>query len=91
MKKEWIKENFGQGFIDDLMRAKCGFHEIPAGDFKESHLSRYPDLLVKGAPKIFYKQENGMNLCVPNALASVLHVLGFKPEAKKSMNLEWNY
>jgi hypothetical protein len=34
------------------------------------------------APKIKYQQKEGINLCVPNVLASFLHVLGFTREAE---------
>ena len=36
---------------------------------------------MDGFPENHYRQPEGMNLCLPNALASVLHVLGFQMSA----------
>ncbi len=33
---------FKKGFLDEVKRLRCGFVDIPGGDFKESHLHNYP-------------------------------------------------
>ena len=77
-----MRAQFSDKFADDLMKNDRGFVDVPVGDYKESHLFKYPHLILLEAPKIKYQQKEGMNLCVPNALASVLHVLGFTREAE---------
>ena len=79
--EDWVREQFTDHFVKELKKNYKGFQDVPVGDYKESHLLRYPHLIVHGAPKIKYQQKDEMNLCVPNALASVLHELGFTEEA----------
>mgnify|MGYP006167488963 CR=1 FL=1 len=79
--EDWVREQFTDHFVKELKKNYKGFQDVPVGDYKESHLWRYPHLIVHGAPKIKYQQKDEMNLCVPNALASVLHELGFTEEA----------
>jgi hypothetical protein len=79
--EDWVREQFSDQFVNELKKNYKGFWDVPVGDYKESHLFRYPHLIVRGAPKIKYQQKDEMNLCVPNALASVLHELGFTEEA----------
>ena len=79
--EDWVREQFSDQFVKELKKNYKGFWDVPVGDYKESHLWRYPHLIVHGAPKIKYQQKDEMNLCVPNALASVLHELGFTEEA----------
>jgi hypothetical protein len=55
--------------------------EVPVGDCKETHLVNHANFIVPGAPKIKFQQEEGMDVCVPNALASVLFDLGFHEQA----------
>ena len=81
--EEWVRESFGDEFADALMRSVRGFADVPVGDYRESHLARNGHLVVAGAPKVKYHQSEGMHLCVPNALASVLYVLGFDGEAEE--------
>jgi hypothetical protein len=35
---------FKKGFLDEVKRQRCGFVDIPLGDFKELHLHNYPNL-----------------------------------------------
>ncbi|MFN9983215.1 MAG: hypothetical protein ACK53Y_25025, partial [bacterium] len=46
----FVKANFPDAYISELMRMKKGFVDIPVGDFKVSHLSEHPNLHVHGAP-----------------------------------------
>ena len=82
LKEDWVRETFSDNFADELKRNQKGYVEVPVGDYKESHLYRFPHLMLQHAPGIVYQQKGGMNLCIPNALASVLAVLGFETEAR---------
>jgi hypothetical protein len=68
---------FKKGFLDEVKRLRCGFVDIPVGDFKESHLHEHPKLMVTGAPPVQFVQSEGEDLCVSKSLASALHALGF--------------
>jgi len=61
-----------------LRDSRWGFVDVPVGDSKPSHLQEWPNLLADGLPVNYYRQPEGMNLCLPNALASVLYVLSFQ-------------
>ena len=78
---DWVIGQFGDPYAEDLRESRRGFVDVPVGDSKPSHLQEWPNLLVDGLPEIHYRQPEGMNLCLPNALASVLHVLGFQTSA----------
>ena len=43
---------FKQSFLDELKGLKCGFVDIPVGDFKASHLQQHPHLQTSNAPNI---------------------------------------
>ncbi len=64
-----------------LKRMRCGFVDIPVGDFKVSHLQEHPNLHVHGSPTVHFMQSDGEDLCVSKLLARVLYVLGFMEEA----------
>lgn len=68
---------FKKGFLDEVKRLRCGFVDIPVGDFKESHLHEHPNLLVTEAPRVQFVQSEGEDLCVSKSLASALHAIGF--------------
>jgi hypothetical protein len=55
--------------------------DIPVGDFKESHLHNYPNLMVPEAPSVYFVQLEGEDLCVSKSLASALYVIGFEGAA----------
>ena len=78
---DWVIGQFGHTYAEDLRDSRRGFVDVPVGDSKPSHLQEWPNLLVDGLPENHYRQPEGMNLCLPNALASVLHVLGFQTSA----------
>ncbi len=73
--------NFKPNFLEEVKRMRCGFMDIPVGDFKVSHLQEHPDLHVHGLPTVHFMQSDGEDLCVSMSLASVLFVLGFTEEA----------
>jgi hypothetical protein len=50
----FVKANFPNAYISELMRMKKGFVDIPVGDFKVSHLSEHPSLHVHGAPRVCF-------------------------------------
>jgi hypothetical protein len=77
----FVKANFPDAYISELMRMKKGFVDIPVGDFKVSHLSEHPSLHVHGAPRVRFPQTDGQDLCVSKSLASALYSLGFQGEA----------
>ena len=79
----FVKANFQDAYLDELMRVKRGFVDIPVGDFKVSCLSEHPSLHVHGAPKVNFPQSDGQDLCVSKSLASALYALGFHEEASK--------
>ena len=78
---DWVIGQFGNRYAEDLRESRRGFVDVPVGDSKPSHLQEWPNLLVDGLPENHYRQPKGMPLCLPNALASVLHVLGFQTSA----------
>jgi hypothetical protein len=77
----FVKANFPDAYISELMRMKKGFVDIPVGDFKVSHLSEHPSLHVHGAPRVRFPPTDGQDLCVSKSLASALFSLGFQGEA----------
>jgi hypothetical protein len=81
LEEKWVRDTFGDEFANALMASTKAFMEVPVGDYKKSHLVNHSNLIVPGAPKIKFQQEEGMDVCVPNALASVLFVLGFYEQA----------
>ena len=81
LEEKWVRDTFGDEFANALMASTKAFMEVPVGDYKKSHLVNHSNLIVPGAPKIKFQQEEGMDVCVPNALASVLFVLGFHEQA----------
>ena len=74
--------NFPRKFLDEVKQMRCGFVDIPVGDFKISHLEQHPELIRTGAPLIQFTQSDGEDLCVSKSLASVLHNIGFTVEAE---------
>ena len=61
----FVKANFTDAFISELMQMKKGFVDIPVGrDFKVSHLSEHPSLHVHGAPRVRFPQTDGQDLCI---------------------------
>lgn len=81
LEEKWVRDAFGDEFANALMASTKAFMEVPVGDYKKSHLVNHSILIVPGAPKIKFQQEEGMDVCVPNALASVLFDLGFYEQA----------
>ena len=70
---------FKKGFLDEVKSLRCGFVNIPVGDFKESHLHNYPNLMVPEAPPVRFVQLEGEDLCVSKkSLASALYAIGFE-------------
>ena len=61
-----LRSKFGDAYVDQVKNMRCGFMDIPVGEYKVSQLHKYPHLCVLGAPK---------------SLASALHRLGFLREA----------
>ena len=78
---EEFVSNFKKNFLEEVKRMRCGFVDIPVGDFKLSHLQEHPNLHVHGLPTVRFVQSHGEDLCVSKLLASVFHVLGFTEEA----------
>ena len=75
---------FKQSFLDELKGLKCGFVDIPVGDFKASHLQQHPHLQTSNAPKVHFVQSDGDDLCASKSLASALYALdNFKEEATR--------
>ena len=81
VEEDVLVQKFGAAYVKKVKESRRGFVDIPAGDNKESHVHRFPNLLSAKAPRIRYRQLDGMDLCVPKALASVLYALGFKRSA----------
>ena len=75
--------NFKKAFLDEVKRLRCGFVDIPVGDFKVSHLQEHPNLQVHGAPRVHFVQSDGEDLCVAKSLASALYALDFTEEATR--------
>jgi len=82
--EDFVKQ-FKTGFLEEVKRMRCGFVDIPVGDFKESHLHAYPKLQVPEAPQVHFVQSEGEDLCVSKSLASALYAIGFD-NAAKSIN-----
>ena len=78
-------KQFKKGFLEEVKRLRCGFVDIPVGEFKDSHLHEYPKLLVPEAPHVHFVQSEGEDLCVSKSLASALHAIGFD-NAAESIN-----
>ena len=76
-----LRSKFGDAYIDQLKNMRCGFMDIPVGEYKVSQLHKYPHLRVLGAPTLKYIQCGEKDLCVSKSLASALHRLGFVREA----------
>jgi hypothetical protein len=72
--EDFVKQ-FKKGFLDKIKRLRCGFVDIPVGDFKESHLLEHPKLLVPEAPQVHFVQSEGEDLCFSKSLASALHAI----------------
>ena len=81
--EEFVTNVFGEAYTAEMKLNIRGYVDVPVGDFKISHLHKHPNLRIIGAPTVAFVQSEGMDLCVPKALASVLHWLGFCEEAKK--------
>jgi len=80
---DWVIAQFGNTYAEDVRASRRAFIDVPVGDNKPSHLNEWPTLIVDGLPENKFRQPEGMNLCLPNALASVLHVLGFDKSAEE--------
>jgi hypothetical protein len=52
----FVKANFPDAYISELMRMKKGFVDIPVGSFKVSHLSEHHRLHVHCAPRVCFSQ-----------------------------------
>ena len=78
-----IRKAFGNRFVDELMASEGRFVNVPVGDFRKSTLEKHPELILPGAPLMEYRQSEDQQLCAFKSLASVLHYLGWKEEAKK--------
>lgn len=66
---------------------KGGFCTVPVGDYKKSTLQQcYPELCFAFAPRITYRQTEGVDLCAFKSLASVVHALSWRDEAKELDN-----
>ena len=87
VEEENLRSSFGDEFVDMVKSMRQGFVDIPVGDYKKSTLHLYPNLCLRFAPRVQYKQTEGMDLCVPKSLASVLHSIGLKQEAKQINDL----
>jgi hypothetical protein len=47
--------NFKPTFLEEVEHMRCGFMDIPVGDFKVSHLQEHPNLHVHGLPRVHFK------------------------------------
>ena len=63
--------NFKPNFMDEVKHMRCGFVDIPVGDFKVFHLQEHPNLHVHGLPTVHFVQSDGEELSVSKSLASV--------------------
>ena len=81
--EEELVELFGEAYLNQVKRSEFGFIDVPVGDFKESHLFKFPELIKKDAPRLRYIQSEGQDLCVSKAFASILHHLGFTDSARQ--------
>ena len=78
-----IEKLFGINFMNFCINISSQkFIPIPVGANKESHLSNWPSLIRRDAPKVEYNQKGTVDLCVPKAFSSVLHHVGFVVEAR---------
>jgi len=82
VEEPFVRRNFGDVFTDELIRTRTGFVDVPVGDFKESNIQEYPELLDTNAPLLRYRQFQGMDQCVTKSFASALHAMNFITEAK---------
>jgi hypothetical protein len=73
---------FKKGLLDEVKRLRCGFVDIPLGDFEELHLHSYPNLMVPEALSVYFFQLEGEDLCVSKSLASALYAIGFEGAAE---------
>ena len=48
-----LRSKFGDAYVDQVKNMRCGFMDIPVGEYKVSQLHKYPHLRVLGAPTIF--------------------------------------
>ena len=76
-----LRSKFGDAYVDQVKNMRCGFMDIPVGEYKVSQLHKYPHLRVLGAPTLKYIQCGGKDLCASKSLASALYRLGFLQEA----------
>ena len=61
---------FQKGFLDEVKCLRCGFMDVPVGDFNELHFHNYPNLIVPEGTPVRVVQLEGEDLCVSKALAS---------------------
>lgn len=84
--EEYLRNKFGNIFVEEAKKLRRGFIDIPVGESKPSHLFRFPNLRVVDAPRVYFTQDDDQDLCVPKALASALFAIGFTNEAKAINN-----
>ena len=79
----FVQTAFGYVFCDQIMALKCGFVDIPVGDYRPSRLMEHPHLCVVGACDIKFRQSEGKDLCVTKSLASAFYAMGWHDQAYK--------
>ena len=80
-----VRETFGDRYVEELKRGVDGrgFCVVPVGDYHPSTLRQdHPELCLKEAPKVYYQQVEGVDMCAFKSLASVIHILGWPDYAK---------
>ena len=82
VQEEFLSQEYSQDYVNLLKNAGGSkYVPIPLGANKELHLHKWPDLIISNAPKIEFRQEGKVDLCVSKAFASVLHYAGFRDDA----------
>ena len=81
--EEEVRNTFGDGFTKELMHSPGRLIDVAVGDYKESRLHLFPNLLLSNAPRVHYNQTEGQDLCAFKSLASVVHYLGWVEAANR--------
>jgi hypothetical protein len=82
LEEDFVTMAFGEAFVKELKLSGdlSGFVDVPGGDFKPSHLNKYPNLKHVGAQRVHFNQMDGKDLCVSKLLVSALLAIGFEKE-----------
>ena len=84
--ENFLNNEFSDEFVNLVRTAGASkYIPTPTGANKESHLHKWPQLIIPNAPKVKYMQEEKSDMCISKALSSVLQYAGFN-EIANSIN-----